>query len=160
MPYISTLPRYYVNRWHTCSFVKKFVQNESFGHKANYFCDLELTSILLGNTGDKTLQETSFKTFINGVGNDLKMATDDLIDIIITIKEDVEKIKVKTSKPDKLTALVLLEYIGMEEGKAKKNMEILCSKEINQYLKWIDNYCEENDCTQEDVLNKIIREEI
>lgn len=41
--------------------------------------------------GGKTLQKIDFKTFINGVGNDLKIAIDDLTGIIIEIKEDMEK---------------------------------------------------------------------
>ena len=32
-----------------------------------------------------------FKTFINGIGNDLKISIDDVIGSIITIHEDVEK---------------------------------------------------------------------
>jgi len=97
-----------------------------------------------------------FKTFINGVGNDLKIAIDDIIGAIENIHDDVEKLKIKTSKPDKTTAKALLEYIAMDEGKAKENMEALCGKEIQQYLKWLDAYCEENVYTQEQALNKII----
>ncbi|EKE03967.1 MAG: hypothetical protein ACD_20C00123G0001 [uncultured bacterium] len=54
-----------------------------------------------------------FKTFINGVGNDFKIAIDDVIGAVITIQEDIEKLKIKTSKPDKLVAKGLLEYIAM-----------------------------------------------
>jgi hypothetical protein len=75
-----------------------------------------------------------FKTFINGVGNDLKIAIDDVIGSIITIQEDVDILKMKTTKPDKATALALLEYIAMEDGRAKQNMKILCGKEIQQHL--------------------------
>jgi hypothetical protein len=32
-------------------------------------------------------------TFINGVGNDLKTSIDDLIGIILSVKEDVDKLK-------------------------------------------------------------------
>jgi len=102
------------------------------------------------------LQEIDFKTFINGVGNDLKIAIDDVIGTIANIHEDVEKLKVKTSKPSPLVAQALLEYIAMEESKAKTNMEILCGKEIQQYMKWIDEYCKENACSQEQALEDII----
>ena len=73
-----------------------------------------------------------FKTFINGVGNDLKIAIDDITHAIALIHEDVEKLKVKVSKPDKLVAKGLLEYIAMEDGKAKENLEALCGKEIQR----------------------------
>jgi len=99
-------------------------------------------------------------TFITGIGNDLKIAIDDVISIIITIHDDIEKLKVNTSKPNKATAKALLEYIAMEEGKAKENLEALCGKEIEQYFKWLDNYCEENGITQEQALKEIINGEI
>jgi len=102
------------------------------------------------------MSEIDFKTFINGVGNDLKIAIDDVIGAISNIQEDVEKLKIKTSKPDRKIAQVLLEYLAMEESKAKQNMEILCGKEINDYLKWIDEYCKEYCCSQEEALNLII----
>jgi len=102
------------------------------------------------------MSEIDFQTFINGVSNDLKIAIDDVIGAISTIQEDVEKLKVKTSKPDKRTAQALLEYLGMEEGRAKTNMEILCGNEIKQYQKWIDEYCKEYCCSQEEALNLII----
>jgi len=59
------------------------------------------------------MTEIDFRTFIDGVGNDLKIAIDDIIGAITGIQEDVEKLKVKI-------------------------------------------YCEENACTQEQALNKII----
>jgi len=106
------------------------------------------------------MSEKSFKTFINGVGNDLKIAIDDVIGTISNIQEDVENLKLKISKPDKLTAQALLEYIAMEESKAKTNMEILCGKEIQQYMKWLDEYCKENACSQEQALEDIIGSKI
>jgi len=106
------------------------------------------------------MSEIDSKTFINGVGNDLKIAIDDFVGIVVGIKEDVEKLKIKTSKPNKDTAKALLEYIGMEEGRAKKNMEILCGDEIKEYLKWINAYCEEYCCSQEEALNLIIEGKI
>jgi hypothetical protein len=39
------------------------------------------------------LQEKDFNTFINGVGNDLKIAIDDIIEAIIDIHKDVEELK-------------------------------------------------------------------
>ena len=69
-----------------------------------------------------------------------------------------EDLKVKTFKPNKTTAQALLEYIAMDEGKAKQNLEILCGKEIQKYFKWLDNYCEAEGCTHEQALNQIIEE--
>ena len=106
------------------------------------------------------MQKLNFNTFINGVGNDLKIAVDDVIGAISTIHEDLEKLKVKTSKPDKATAQALLEYLAMENCKAKENMEILCGEEITQYFRWLDFYCEQEGCTQEQALNRIIEGEI
>lgn len=108
------------------------------------------------NKGGKTLQDVDFKAFINGVGNDLKIAIDDVIGSIINIQEDVEKLKVKISKPDKMIAKGLLEYIAMEPGKIKENIDALCGKEIQQYLKWLDDYCVEAICNREKTLNDII----
>ena len=105
------------------------------------------------------MTEIDSKTFIKGVTNDFKIAVDDLAGILIALQEDVDKLKVKISKPDKATAEALLEYIAMEEGKAKQNLEILCGEEIKLHLQWLDKYCEENGCTQEQVLKKIIEGE-
>jgi len=80
------------------------------------------------------MSEMDFQTFINGVGNDLKIAIDDVIGVISSIQEDVKKLKIKTSKPDKKIAQALLEYLAMEESKAKINMENLCGNEIEQYI--------------------------
>ena len=62
----------------------------------------------------------------------------------------------KTSKPSKATAKALLEYIAMEPGKIKENIDALCGKEIQQYLKWLDDYCVEAICNREKTLNDII----
>jgi hypothetical protein len=79
---------------------------------------------------------------------------------IKSLSLNVDNLKAKAAKPDKLTAEALLEYIAMEDGKIKTNMEILYSKEIEQHFEWIDKYCRENTCTQEEVLNQIINGEI
>lgn len=56
--------------------------------------------------------------------------------------------------------VALLEYIAMEDCKAKQNLEILCGEEIKKRLQWLDKYCEENGYTQEQVLKKIINGQI
>ena len=100
------------------------------------------------------------RSYITGVGNDLKIAIDDIVGVMLSIHDDIEKLKVKTSKPSKATAKALLEYIAMEDCNAKENLEILCGKEIEQYLQWLESYCEKNGTTQEQALNKIINGEI
>jgi len=99
------------------------------------------------------------KVLLEGVGNDFKILVDDVIGVIQTIQEDVENLKTKTSKPNKAAAKALLEYIAMEDCSAKENMEALYNKEIKQYFKWIDAYCEEHGCSQEQTLNLIIKGE-
>lgn len=102
------------------------------------------------------LKKLDSKTMLDGVGNDLKILIDDVIGAIIDLQEDVNKLKFKASKPSKVKAMALLEYISMEDCNAKKNMEILCGDEIKHCMEWIDKYCEDNACTQEEALNEII----
>lgn len=100
----------------------------------------------------------NFKTYLSGVGNDLKIAIDDVIGVIEKIHDDVEKLKLESLKPNKLSAKILLDYLGWEEGQSKQNLEKLCSKEIEQYQKWLDYYCKENNCSKEEALQRIIDE--
>ncbi|MDD3149355.1 MAG: hypothetical protein PHV68_00840 [Candidatus Gastranaerophilales bacterium] len=64
--------------------------------------------------------------------------------------------KVKAKKPNRGIAKLLLEYLELEDCLAKRNMEALYSREIAQYLKWVDNYCNANHCTKKQTLMKII----
>ncbi|OGI04547.1 MAG: hypothetical protein A2Y25_10090 [Candidatus Melainabacteria bacterium GWF2_37_15] len=88
------------------------------------------------------MTEKNFKTFLSGVRNDLKIAVDDLFNAIEIVYEDVEHLKVKMSKPDKLAASLLLDYLGWEEGQSKQNLEKICGEEIRQYMKWLEYYCQ------------------
>jgi len=99
-------------------------------------------------------------TMIKGIANDLKISIDDLTDIIVTLNSDVEILKLKASKPDKLAASMLLDYLGWKEGQSKQNLEKLCGKEIEQYMKWLEYYCKENGTTQEQTLKEVIKGEI
>jgi len=105
------------------------------------------------------MTKIDFKTYMNGVGTDLKTSIDDVIGTIITLNDDVEKLKTKTSKPNKDAAKALLEYVCMDEGKTKQNLETLCGKEIQQYFKWLEDYCSDHNCTQEEALKRIIDED-
>ena len=102
------------------------------------------------------MQENNFKTLLNGARNDLKIAVDDLFNAIEIIHEDVEHLKVKTSRPDKLAASLLLDYLGWEEGNPKNNLERICGKEIQQYLKWFEYHCKKEGITKEQALREII----
>lgn len=62
------------------------------------------------------------KVFLEGVGNDFKILIDDVIGVILSIQDDVEKLKLKTAKPSKAKAMAILEYLAMEEGKSKQNL--------------------------------------
>ena len=106
------------------------------------------------------MQENNFKTLLNGARNDFKIAIDDLFNAIEIVYEDVEHLKLKTSRPDKMAASLLLDYLNWEEGKSKQNLEELCGKEIKQYMKWLEYYCKENGTTQEQALKEIINGEI
>lgn len=101
--------------------------------------------------------DTDLVETLGDAENDFKHGIEQLIYTIKSIHGDVESLKVKTSKPDKLVAQALLEYLRMEKSKTKKNIEILCGKEIERYFKWIDNYSKENACSQEQALNTIMK---
>lgn len=62
----------------------------------------------------------------------------------------------KDLKISKEVAHVLLEYIAMEDCRAKRNMEALCGKKINSYLAKIDKYFQKEGLTQEQFLVNII----
>ena len=106
------------------------------------------------------MSENNFKTLLNGTRNDFKIAVDDLFNTIEIIYEDIEHLKVKTSKPDKHAAELLLDYLGWKDGKSKQNLEKLCGEEIQQYLKWLEYYCEKHGTTKEQALNEIINGKI
>lgn len=62
----------------------------------------------------------------------------------------------KKSKLSKEVAHFLLEYIEMEDCAAKRNIEILCSKELKIYFDWIDKYSKEYGLSQEQILFQMI----
>lgn len=106
------------------------------------------------------MSENNFKTLLNGTRNDLKIAVDDLFNIIEIMHEDIELLKVKTSKPDKHAAALLLDYLGWEDGKPKQNLEKLCGEEITEYMKWLEYYCKKEGTTREQALKAVIDGEI
>lgn len=62
----------------------------------------------------------------------------------------------KNIKPNKAVAKAILEFTAMDEGKIKENLKILCEKEISKYTVWLNYYCRQHKCTQEEALNNII----
>jgi len=104
------------------------------------------------------MTEKNLKTLLNGARNDLKIAVDDLFNVIEIIQEDVDQLKIKTSKPDKHEATLLLDYLGWNQSKPRQNLEKLCGEEIQQYLKWLEYYCKKYGMTQEQALREIIED--
>ena len=74
--------------------------------------------------------------------------------------DDIELLEVKTSKSDKQSAVLLLDYLDWEEGNPKTNLEKLCGEEIEMYMKWLDYYCNKNGVTREQTLKEIINGEM
>lgn len=68
----------------------------------------------------------------------------------------MQKKEPKSKQLSREIAWVLLEYIAMEDCKAKENMTVLCGDEINRYLRLVNNYAKELGLTQEETLKKII----
>jgi len=56
--------------------------------------------------------------------------------------------------------LLLLDYLGWEEGKSKQNLEKLCGEEIKEYLSWLDYYCKKEGTTPEHALQAVIDGEV
>ncbi|HBG50114.1 MAG TPA: hypothetical protein DDW90_11595 [Cyanobacteria bacterium UBA9971] len=106
------------------------------------------------------MTEIDSKTMFQGIGNDFKILIDDVIGTILTIHEDMELLKVKTSKPDKHAAALLLDYLTWADSEPKKNLEKLCGEEIKQCMKWLEYYCEKHGTTKEQALQEIINGEI
>jgi hypothetical protein len=106
------------------------------------------------------MQKNNFKTLLSGARNDLKIAVDDLFNVIDIIQKDVDQLKIKISKPDKHEAALLLDYLGWDESKPKQNLEKLCGEEIKQYMKWLEYYCQKTGTTKEQALNEIINGDI
>lgn len=102
------------------------------------------------------MREIDSATLIKGIANDLKIAIDDLTGVIVILNSDVEHLKVKTSKPDKLAASVLLDYLSWEEGQSKQNLEKLCGDEIKEYMSWLDYHCKKEGISREQALKEII----
>ncbi len=102
------------------------------------------------------MNKLDYRTCIRGIKNDFKIAVDDAFCVLENIVDDIEHLKIKSSKPDKLAASLLLDYLGWEEGQSKQNLEKLCGKEISEYMSWLDYHCKKEGISKEQALKEII----
>lgn len=102
------------------------------------------------------MKEIDLASVLDDAENDLTNGIQQVIYTLNLLVKNTKDFTIKTFRPDKITAQAMLEYIAMEEGKIKENITILCGKEIERYFKWLDKYCEENACNQEQALQTII----
>lgn len=115
-----------------------------------------VTTSHAGKTGGKNLQYMNFKDKIHSSGNLIKIAVNDFVEYMGQFHEEIQFLKGEPLKPDRKTALALLEYISWEESKAKETVETLSGLKIEKYFEWINAYCKEYKCSQEQVLKRII----
>jgi len=98
----------------------------------------------------------NFKDKIDSSGNLLKIAVNDFVEMFHTFHDEMQIIKGEPLKPDRKTALALLEYISYEDSRIKKTVETLSGQQLEKYFEWIDDYCKEYNCTQEQALKRVI----
>ena len=104
----------------------------------------------------KKIQGQNFIDFLESNSNLIKIALIGFEEIIKSMYEDVEQLKGVPLKPDRKTALALLEYISWENSGTKKTVETLCGQEFEKYFEWLNAYCAKYKCTQEQALTRII----
>lgn len=104
----------------------------------------------------KKIQGQNLVDFLESNSNLMKIALIGYEEIIKSIYEDVEQLKGVPLKPDRKTALAMLEYISWENHKFKETVETLCGVELQRYFDWLDDYCKEYNCSKEQALKRII----
>ena len=110
---------------------------------------------------EKHIQGQNFPDFLESNCNLMKIAVTGFEEIIKTMYEDMEKFKsVSFKKPDKKTALALLEYLNLKNPQVEEIIKTLCETELQKYLNWIDDYCKEYKYSRELVLKRISEGEI
>lgn len=149
-------------------FAKFFVKNIDI-HKIslldivpNFYWILSSFWIIIFNTettiGGKSLHHDSLDKRINASGNLLKIGLIDLIEYLKQLSKELQAIKGQPTKPTKLVAHSMLEYISWEDKKLLKTVTTLGGSELYQYFKWIDEYCAMKKCSQKEALKRIIDE--
>ena len=102
------------------------------------------------------MQRMDFKDKLHSSGNLLKIAVNDFVGFMEQFHEEMQVIKGNPLKPDRKTALALLEYISWENHDIKETVETLSGMQLEKYFDWINIYCKEYNCTQEQALKRII----
>jgi len=97
-----------------------------------------------------------FKDKLTSSGNLLKIAVNDFVEFMEQFHDELQLIKGNPLKPNRKTALALLEYISWENHKFKETLEILGGQQFEKYIKWLDAYCKEYKCTHEQALRRVI----
>lgn len=93
---------------------------------------------------------------IETVKNNLKQSIDEVFEIVQNLAEEQKNIKFKAYRPSEIEAKVFLDYFSWEDGNAKQNFEALYKKELQILQEWLQIYCLENDCAEEEALSRII----
>jgi hypothetical protein len=88
---------------------------------------------------------------------DLK-SFDDVSNELEKISYDIKRLKLVSFRPDKTTAMVLIEYLKMEKGNSRENFEIIFENELDLYKEWLNLYCRENNCSKKEALEIVIEE--
>ncbi len=74
------------------------------------------------------------------------------------IQKDIKNLKLKAYQPDKTYAQAFLEYLKMD-GKNKKMVETLYSKDVELLNEWFEIYCKEYNCSKEEALERVVEGE-
>lgn len=88
--------------------------------------------------------------------NNLKQSIEEVFEVVQNLAEDQKTIKSKAYQPSVVEAKIFLDYFSWEDSKAKENFEALYKKELQILQEWLQIYCRENNCTEEEALSRII----
>lgn len=97
-----------------------------------------------------------FKDKLSSSGNLLKIAVNDFVQYMEQFHDELQAIKGEAVKPNRRIALALLEYISWENHKYRATVDALCGIQLEKHMDWVNAYCSEYKCTQEQALKRII----
>lgn len=106
------------------------------------------------------LGHQDFKSFLQTNFNLLKISINGFEEIFEYLYEDIKKLKEVPLKPDRKTALALMQYLEMKDQKTKELVQILCGENLQKYFDWIENYCKEHKYTRGQLLRRILKGKI
>lgn len=98
----------------------------------------------------------SDKAILVDLKTDLITILNSGFNVLEKLSEDNKKLKLKAFKPSKTEAKIYLDYLDWEESEPKANFKEIYKREIEIVSEWLDIYCEEHNCSQEDALEMII----